>query len=244
MKKTGRLFALLLMVFLVVPAVFAQSGVTPSQDSSQTTMTVPTGTAGKVELQTPVHSKLNEVGDEVSGILVNSISVNGVIVLRKGTEVLGQITQITEAKRPQRQASMTIVFDRIITPEGEQEVDIVIKAIDDYVNEDKLEPKDEGKVQGGRSGGRTVDNAIKGGTLGTIVGIPVIIAAGTPGIAAPLGGVAAGVILTKGNEIRLSPGTIFRIEFGKPLNVQVDNSSFERNGRPARKNRGLRGNQD
>src|SRR5688572_13290958 len=127
MKKTGRFFALLLMVLLVVPAVLAQSGVTPSQDSSQTTMTVPTGTAARVELQTPVHSKLNEVGDEVSGILVNSISVNGVIVLRKGTEVLGQITQITEAKRPQRQASMTIVFDRIITPEGEQEVDMVIK---------------------------------------------------------------------------------------------------------------------
>jgi hypothetical protein len=244
MKRTGKLPALLLMVSFIVPAVLAQSGVRPSQDSSQTSLSVPAGTAARVELQTPVHSKLNEVGDEVSGILVNSISVNGIIVLKKGTEVLGQITQITEAKRPQRQASMTIVFDRIVTSGGEQEVETVIKSIDDYVNEDKLEPKDEGKVQGGRSGGKTVDNAIRGGTLGTIVGVPLIIAAGTPGIAAPLGGVAAGVILTKGNEIKLSPGTIFRIEFAKPLTVLVDNDSFEQNQRPVRKNRGLRGNQE
>jgi hypothetical protein len=237
MKRTLRLLLLLLMT----TTVFAQSGVRPKPPSRPETLTIPAGTQARVELQTPIYSKLNEVGDEVSGTLESSISVNGYLALRKGTEIKGRITQITAAKRPQRQASMTIVFDTITIPEGEKEVEVVIKAIDDYANEEKLKPKDEGKVEGGRSGGRTVDNVIKGGKIGTIVGLPIIILAGTPGVAAPLGGVAAGVILTKGDEIRLSPGTVFRIEFSKPFTIGNDPTE-DLPERPAKRNLGLKGN--
>jgi hypothetical protein len=218
MLRTSRL----LLLLLIASTVMAQSGVRPVKPERPDSVTIPAGTLARVELETPIHSKLNEVGDEVTGFLESSISVNGILALKKGTEIKGRITQISAAKRPQRQASMTIVFDRIITFGGEQEVETIIKAIDDYANEDKLRPNDEGKVAGGHSGGRTVDNTIKGGKLGTIVGLPVIILAGTPGVAVPLGGVAAGVILTKGNEIKLSPGTVFRIEFPKSVTIQLD----------------------
>src|SRR6266404_8071860 len=135
--RVGKL--LVLVIFLMAPIAKAQSGVRPSQVQTDTpvSVTIPAGTLAKVELQNHLSSKINEVGDEVVGTLENSIIVNGVVALKKGTEIRGHITQVSAAKRPQHQASMTIIFDRIITPDGEQEVETTLKAIDDYANESK-----------------------------------------------------------------------------------------------------------
>src|SRR5688572_3553101 len=101
----------LLALFLILATGFAQSGVYASQqDQSQldpsiprTLVTIPAGTQVRVELQNPLNSKLNEVGDEVTGTLDHSIIIDGLVALEQGTELRGRITQITHAKRPQRQ---------------------------------------------------------------------------------------------------------------------------------------------
>src|SRR5690242_17029871 len=115
-------FLALLLFSTMVSSVAAQSGVKLTKPDHSTTatnaVTIPAGTMAKIELQYPLDSKLNEAGDEVIAALVNSIFINNVLALPRGTEFRGRIKQITSAKRPQRQASMTIVFDKVITPVG------------------------------------------------------------------------------------------------------------------------------
>ncbi len=204
-------------------AHFAQSGVRPkSQNTFPSAVTVREGTSAKLELETPISSKLNEVGDEVFARLTNSIIIDGIVALKRGTEVQGRIIQISAAKRPQKQATLSITFDKILTPYGEQEISLLIKAVDDYVSENKLNANDEGQVKGGRSGSRSVDNAIRGVILGgaaaPIIGVTVGPLAGAT---VPLGGAVAGVLVSRGNDIKLFPGTVLRVELTKSLIVKL-----------------------
>jgi hypothetical protein len=95
-------------------------------------------------------------------------------------------------------------------------------AIDDYANDTKMKSKEgEGKVGAGRSGERTARNAGIGGGLGGLGG--TIIAASGGGLGGLAGGIGAGVLggvlMTKGNDIRLEPGTILRIKFERPVSL-------------------------
>ncbi len=220
-KKT--IVKLLILILALSNITFAQSGVRPkSQNTFPSAVTVREGTSAKLELETPISSKLNEVGDEVFARLTNSIIIDGIVALKRGTEFQGQISQISSAKRPQRQAILSITFDKILTPYGEQEVSILIKAIDDYANENKLNASDEGQVKGGRSSSRSVDNAIRGVILGGAA-TPIIWVTAGPlaGATVPLGGAVAGVLVSKGNDIKLFPGTVLRVELTKSLIVKL-----------------------
>ncbi len=186
-------------------------------------VTIPEGKLAKLSLQTRLSSKLSEVGDEVTAVLYEPVrGEDGRVVIGRGTEFIGRVTQAQAAKRPQKEATMTIVFDTMRMPYGTEKVSVTIVAIDDYVNDEKLKSKnDEGKVGGGHSGGRTARNAGVGGTLGGFGGIIAAGAgAGLPGLAGGVaGGVLGGVLMTKGNDIKLEPGTILRIKFERPVTL-------------------------
>ena len=181
------------------------------------------GAAARLSLQTQLSSKLSEVGDEVTDVLYEPLrGADGRIVVPRGTEFIGRVTQVQAAKRPQKQATLTIVFETMRMSYGTEKVATVVTAIDDYVHDEKLRSKDdEGKVGGGRNGGRTAGNAGTGASLGGLAGI--IGAAAGGGIGAAVGaigvGAAGGVLMTKGNDINLQPGTILRIRFERQVAV-------------------------
>ncbi len=222
---------LLLALFSV--SAFAQSQPAPPRQSppasaqddnpSAANLLVAEGTLAKLSLQTPLSSKLSEVGDQVTAVLYETVrDKDGHTAIPRGTEFIGRITQVQAAKRPQKQATITLVFDRMRMSYGEEKIATIITAIDDFGNDEKLKSKDgEGKVGGGRSGGRTARNAGTGGGLGSLGG--VIIAAAGGGLAGIVGaagaGALGGVLMTKGNDIKLQPGTVLRIRFERPVNV-------------------------
>lgn len=222
-KKFFLKLVALILALALSNIAFAQSGVRPkSQNTFPSTITLTPGTSAKLELETPISSKLNEVGDEVIARLSNSIIVDGIVVLRRGAEFYGKISQISPAKRPQRQATLAITFDKVVTQFQEQEVSVVIKAIDDFANESKLNANDEGQIKAGRSGRDTVDNINRGVILSSAT-VPIIWVTAGPlaGATAPLGGALAGVLVSKGNDIKLFPGTLLRVEINKPLIVKL-----------------------
>jgi hypothetical protein len=214
---------ILILALTISNITFAQSGVRPkSENTFPNAVTVTAGTLAKLELETPISSKLNELGDEVYARLTNSIIIDGIVALRRGTEFRGRINQISPAKRPQRQATLAITFDKIVTQQGEQEVSVLIRAIDDYSNENKLTANDEGQVKGGHSGSRSVDNATRGVILGGAAAPIIWVTAGSlAGATVPLGGALAGVLISKGNDIKLFPGTLLRVELTKSLIVKL-----------------------
>ena len=184
-------------------------------------VTIPEGKLAKLSLQTRLSSKLSEVNDEVTAVLYEPVrGEDGRVVIARGTEFIGRVTQVQSAKRPQKEATMTVVFDTMRMPYGTEKVSVTIMAIDDYANDDKLKSKnDEGKVGGGHSGGRTARNAGIGGALGGLGGTVIAAAGGgLGGFAGGIGaGVLGGVLMTKGKDIRLEPGTIMRIKFDRQV---------------------------
>ncbi|MEK7830124.1 MAG: hypothetical protein AAB401_03515 [Acidobacteriota bacterium] len=179
------------------------------------------GATAKLSLQTQLSSKISEVGDEVIGVLYEPVrSADGRVAIPRGTEFIGRVTQVQAAKRPQKEATMTIVFESMRMSYGTEKIATVVTAIDDYANDEKMRSKDdEGKVGGGKSGGRTAKNAGIGGGIGSLGGVIIGAAGGGLGgvIGGVGGGVLGGVLMTKGNDIKLAPGTILRIRFEHEL---------------------------
>jgi hypothetical protein len=186
-------------------------------------VTIPEGQLAKLSLQTRLSSKLSEVNDQVTAVLYEPVNgEDGRVILPRGVEFTGRVTQVQAAKRPQKEATLTVVFDTMRMSYGTEKVSVTIMAIDDYANDEKLKSKnDEGKVGGGHSGGRTARNAGIGGGIGGLGGIIAAGAgAGLGGLAGGIGvGAVGGVLVTKGNDIRLEPGTILRIKFERPITL-------------------------
>ena len=181
MKK---LFSLALFVAAMLAfGIAAQAQTEPADTTSNANITVAQGATAKLSLQTQLSSKINEVGDEITAVLYEPVrSADGRVAIPRGTEFIGRVTQVQAAKRPQKQATMTIVFEQMRMSYGTEKVATVVTAIDDYANDQKMRSKDdEGKVGGGKSGERTAKNAGIGGGIGSLGG--VIIGAAGGGIA-------------------------------------------------------------
>jgi hypothetical protein len=200
---------------------FSLVAVAQTEETSRDDILVAQGSTAKLSLQTRLSSKLNEVGDEVIATLYEPVrGADGRVAIPRGTEFTGRVTQVQAAKRPQKEATMAVVFETMRMPYGVEKVTTVVTAIDDYANDSKMKSKDgEGQVGGGHSGERTAKNAGIGGGLGGLGGVIIGAAGGgLGGLAGAAGaGVLGGVLMTKGNDIKLEPGTILRIRFERDL---------------------------
>src|SRR5438128_10237421 len=72
--------------------------------------TIQPETKAKIILQSRLSSKLSEVGDPVTAVLDEPIYVDGQLVMPRGTEFRGRVTQVTPAKRGQKGGSIGIAF--------------------------------------------------------------------------------------------------------------------------------------
>lgn len=187
--------------------------------------TIQPGTQVQLVLKDHLSSKLNEVGDTFAAELKEPAYADGQLVLPGGAEFLGRVTQVKPAARREQSSQMTIVFDRVVVPWGEEPVSLLLTAIDDWSKDQKLKADDEGKVKGGQNGDATLRNVERGGRLGSLGAASVILLGRGAGLGAGggaiAGGMLGGVLMTKGDDVRLSPGTIFRARFVKPLTLPV-----------------------
>ncbi len=199
------------------------SSVAPAWSQAANEATIEPETKARLVLQTQLSSKLNEVGDTITAVLNDPIYVDNKLVLPRGTEFHGRITEVAPAGRGQKNGKLSIIFEKVAMPWGEENVSVVLTSIDDWDNDDKLKADDEGKVKGKRSGKRTVENTRDAGTIGGAAGIGTVLVGGpaAAGGAMILGSLLGGVLLTKGGEVRVQPGAVFRIKFVKPLTLPV-----------------------
>jgi hypothetical protein len=194
-------------------------------------VTLPAETKARLTLHSRINSKLSEPDDIVTATLAEPIYVDGQLALARGVEFVGRIIKVSPAKRGQRSSNMSITFERIVTPQGEIPIAAQVTAIDDWDNEETLKADLNGKLKGGHRGEKTINNMGKGSQLGLsggILGAALGGAAGASGRQA-LGigasgfaiGMIAGLLFTKGREIRVAPGAILRIRFLKPVVLPV-----------------------
>jgi len=215
-----------MIIFLAMLAL--GSSVVPRSKSKDDVLVVTESAQARLSLQTQLSTKLSEVGDEVRATLYEAVrDANGRVAIPRGTEFIGRVTQVQPARRPQKQATLTVVFDAMRLSYGVERVSTIVTAIDDFANDEKLKSKGgEGKVGGGHSGGRTARNAGTGATIGGVGGLIIGAAGGgLGGVAASTGaGAIAEVLMTKGNDLKLQPGAILRIRFERPVNIPAPES--------------------
>ncbi|GBC76971.1 hypothetical protein HRbin08_00439 [bacterium HR08] len=190
-----------------------------SQDA--TTVTVPEGTVVRLALQTPVSTKISEVGDPVRATLYDDLIVDGKLVLERGAEFSGRVTHVKPARRGQRQSELGLVFDRLRTSYGMEPIATTLVAIDDWQSDRKVRSDEEGVAHGGRSGERTFRNVYRGAHVGLAAGSAVGLITGS-GKAAGLviaGTLGGAVLMTKGEDLRLNPGTILRVRLERAISL-------------------------
>lgn len=185
--------------------------------------TIEPETKARIVLQSHINSKLNEPGDPVSAVLEEPLYINTDLVLPRGTEFLGRVTEVTRAGKIQKNGKIAIIFERVRMQWGEEPVALAITAIDDWKNDEKMKADEEGTVKGSRSGERTAKNVERGATIGGAGALgTILLGGGGPAAGAALGGgLLGGLLLTKGGDVRVEPGAIFRVKFVKPLTLPV-----------------------
>ncbi len=240
MKKR---FSLWLVLFaLVLQNLSAQTPTAPAATAAPPQETaklvIPEGTQLQLSLREPVSSKLSEVGDEVLATIKKDVVVGDVTVLRAGTEVIGRVTIVKPAKRPLKGGMLHLSFDRIRFNNGmERKLVAIVQSASDFAHDEKISSTGEGTMKGGKSGSEALKN------VGTAAGIggsaaTIILLAGRSGAGSALGiggigggsavaaisviggSVLVGILLTKGKEVRLDPGSLVRLKLERPLSVE------------------------
>lgn len=226
--STARKISALSAMTAVLCCALSARGNDPRRPSEAT---IQAETRARLTLQSQISSKLSEVDDAVTATLTEPIYVDGMLVLPRGTEFHGRITNIAPAKRGQRSSHMSINFEHVVTPSGEVPILAQVTAIDDWDKEETIKANSKGNLKGGHRGEKTIENVGKGSSLGwsgAFVGALLGGAAGASGRhalgiggAALAAGMIGGLLLTKGSEIRVGQGSILRIRFLQPATLAI-----------------------
>jgi hypothetical protein len=212
----------LMRASLVMVLMGSMAAVVPAQSPQDVVVTE--GVVVRVALQTPLSSKLSEVGDPVRAVLYDDLIVDGTLVLERGAEFLGRVTHVKPAGRALKRAEMAIVFNRLKTPYGLEEIATALHAVDDHARDKKLKGDAEGVVRGDRNAGEALGNVRTGAEIGSAGAVGTILIGQSSGAYTAagiglLGAMGAGLLLSKGGEIKLPPGTILRVRFERPIKL-------------------------
>src|SRR5215467_8564785 len=127
---TWRTFVSAFLAILLLS--YSWSAQTPEQ------VTIPAGTKFKTRLETPISSKVSEVGDKVVMTLLEPLPIDSERALPRGTEMTGQITQLKQAGRVKGRAEVYAVINELTTNYGWEPIVVSIAAADDMVNDEKI----------------------------------------------------------------------------------------------------------
>jgi len=180
----------------------------------QPPVVVPAGTVIPVTLTSRISTKNARDGDGIYGKTVFPITVNNKIVIPEGSFVRGKVTEIRRPGRVKGKGELTLNFQTLVLPGG-----ITVPIYTSLGGAGGAgERKGEATVQGDSSKGedaKTVGTTAAQGALigviadrgkGAVVGGGVGAAAGT-----------AAVLLTRGKDLVLEPGTTIEIVLDRPV---------------------------
>lgn len=196
-------------------AVAGQSKCTKTLTDDQADL--PTGTAIKMKLETPLSSRNNKAGDGFSGRVTEDVVVNGRKIIPVGASVTGRLIKVNDPRRIKGVGMIHMLPEAVVLPNGETfaiNAAAVDTSLPSFINVD-----DEGRAKGqGITKGDKVEMAAGTGA-GMIIGG---IAGGGEGIlvgALVGGGATAAHWLTKRHSLDIPAGTELIFEVSRPMNI-------------------------
>ncbi|MDX2105810.1 MAG: TrbI/VirB10 family protein [Candidatus Melainabacteria bacterium] len=179
---------------------------------------VPSGTVLEMYLSTEIVFDETKEGDEFFGKISKDVLVDGRVVIPRGTQVHGVLSELVEPKRAGRNGYINASFDYLITPDGRQ------ISIEGNSTTRNSKGKAAAKVVG-----RAVGFTAIGGAVGTVIMLQF--GGGLAGAAASHGStLAAGAaiggatgltiaMLMKGKSVMLQPGAEMHVILSEPLKL-------------------------
>jgi hypothetical protein len=109
----------------------ASSGTAASANANSDSLALAGGTAVQATLVTSLDAKHSKQGDPVFAKTTQDVKQDGQIVLRKGSELNGHVTQVQARSKETTQSTLGVVFDSAV-PKGKHDsvpVDLSIRAL-------------------------------------------------------------------------------------------------------------------
>ena len=180
----------------------------------QPPVVVPAGTVIPVTLTNRISTKNARDGDGIYGKTVFPITVNNKIVIPEGSFVRGKVTEIRRPGRMKGKGELTLNFQTLVLPGG---ITVPIYTSLGGVG-GAGERKGEATVQGDSSKGEDAKTVGTTAAQGALIGVIADRGRGAAvggGVGAAAG--TAAVLLTRGKDLVLEPGTTIEIVLDRPV---------------------------
>ena len=192
----------------------------PAGSRQTATITVPAGTQIPLKLAQGISTKSAKVGDAVYAQTVFPITSNDRIVIPAGTYVQGRISDIKRPGRVKGRAEFLMHFTSMVFRSGYTVM--LPGAVENLPGSEKQTVRDgEGTIRQdgtkGKDAGTVAKTAGEGAMIGAIADRGVK-GAGIGGAAGAAVGLAS-VLLTRGPDVHLPPGTSVQIVLERPLSL-------------------------
>ncbi|MGH8245500.1 MAG: hypothetical protein ACREUU_03605 [Gammaproteobacteria bacterium] len=184
---------------------------------TMTEFVVPAGTRLPVVLTTFLNSRSSQVGDAFYGETNYPIWIQQRLVIPRGSLVKGVVSHVQRPGKIKGKGQIAIRFENILLPNGvSRDLTAALSAIHGPGAEkiDRQSETVEMDSSKGRDTAQVMGPAGEGAIIGAIAGRGM-----GAGIGAGAGGAVglATVLLTRGRELVLEPGTEFELELKQPL---------------------------
>ena len=204
--------------WLVLAAALQQQGpksLYVDPDKIQPPVVVPAGTVIPIVLTNSVSTKTSHDGDGVYGKTTFPITVDNKIVIPEGSFVRGKISEIHRPGKVKGKGELTLNFQTLILPSGINIPIYTSLSGSSSTGERKGEATIEGDSSKGDDAKTVGQTTVEGAGVGGIAGRAAK-GAGIGGAAGAAVGTAA-VLLTRGKDLVLGPGTTLQIVLDRPV---------------------------
>jgi type IV secretion system protein VirB10 len=189
----------------------------PHADRSQ--ITIPAGTKIPIALKNTISTKANHEGDPIYAQSTFPVVINDKIVIPEGTYVQGKISSIKPAGHIKGRAEVLVHFTSLIYPNGYTVV--LPGSIENAPSVENGKVKDkEGTIQGDSNKGKTAATIAAPAADGALTG--AVIHGGEGALIGGAAGAAVGTaiaMLSRGNEVKMGPGTTLEVVLQRDVPV-------------------------
>jgi type IV secretory pathway VirB10-like protein len=181
----------------------------PAREEPRTVaMTVPAGTRLEVELTRSLASNTSSPGDAFRARVSEDVVQDGLVVIPRGSEILGEVTEAVPLKRVGGQARLALKLTDLVLPSG-RTVPVQASFLQEGRNETR---RDAATIGGVTAGGAILGRILNKGdrSRGSIIGALIGAAAGT-----------AIASKTPGEEVVIPEGSAVTLRLDDAVQVRV-----------------------